>query len=484
MQPQNLKLGGGPGETILHPLVLLALVLAIVLIFCLRQNRIIVPVLCMAFLVPLGQEFVFASVHILVLRVIILAGLVRTVLLRTPAERPLFAQGFNALDKVFVCWTFFHVITFLILFSFRMEAVINRIAFMWDAIGGYFLLRFVIRDREDVERVIRTLTFIALVVAVAMLCECIWMRNVFGLLGGVSSSPEMRTGHVRAQGPFAHSLLAGTFGATLIPLFVLLWHGGKARLVAGAGILSATAITIMAGSSTPLLAYAAGICAICMWPLRNKMRLVRWGIVLGLIGLQVVMKAPVWFLMTHVNLMDASSGYHRAMLIDQFIRNFPDWWLIGTNGNGSWGWGMWDTANQYVKEGEHAGLGAFVCFLALISISFSRIGKAIKTLGTDREQQWFFWSLGAALFAHVVGFLGIGYYDQSQVGWYGLLAMITAATGTVIARKTEPAEARVTYSSPRPVQFSISAPISHSHQSLLTNGNGLKLRSIKLIRKE
>jgi hypothetical protein len=35
--------------------------------------------------------------------------------------------------------------------------------------------------------------------------------------------------------------------------------------------------------------------------------------------------------------------------------------------------------------------------------------------------------LGSALFAHVVAFVGISYWDQTQVVWYGLLAAISAA---------------------------------------------------------
>jgi hypothetical protein len=35
--------------------------------------------------------------------------------------------------------------------------------------------------------------------------------------------------------------------------------------------------------------------------------------------------------------------------------------------------------------------------------------------------------MGAALFANVVAFFGISYFDQTMVAWYGLLAMIPTA---------------------------------------------------------
>ena len=71
------------------------------------------------------------------------------------------------------------------------------------------------------------------------------------------------------------------------------------------------------------------------------------------------MKAPVWFLISHVDLVGGSSGYHHASVIDQFIRNFFDWWLVGTYDNGSWGWDMWDSV-QPVCAGRRIGRADYI----------------------------------------------------------------------------------------------------------------------------
>jgi hypothetical protein len=270
-----------------------------------------------------------------------------------------------------------------------------------------------------------------------MLIERYEMINVFGLLEGMRVVPEMRDGLVRAQATFSHPLLAGTFGATLLPLFFLYWNKGKSKAVAILGILGATIMVICASSSTPFLAYAAGIGAVCFWPFRKQMRLFRWGIVIALVGMQLIMKAPVWFVIGHISLFGSSSSDHRAYLIDVFIRHFSDWWLVGTNSAGNWGWDMWDTSNQYVAEGESGGLATFICFIAMIAICFSRIGKARKAVEGDREKEWYFWFLGAALFSHVVGFFGISYFDQTRMTWYALLVMIVAATVPALATNKE-----------------------------------------------
>jgi hypothetical protein len=158
------------------------------------------------------------------------------------------------------------------------------------------------------------------------------------------------------------------------------------------------------------------------------MRNLRWGIVGFLVAAQMVMKAPVWFLIAHMDVVGASSGYHRAELVDVFIKHFFDWWLVGTKDSGTWGWEMFDTSNQYVSRGESGGILGLVFFIAIISRAFARIGIARKD-AVDRRAQWRLWCLGAALFAHVVGFFGISYWDQTEIAWYAVLAVISASTG-------------------------------------------------------
>ncbi len=255
---------------------------------------------------------------------------------------------------------------------------------------------------------------------------------------------------MRSQGPFEHELLAGTFGATLFPLFFLLWKSGKSRLLGVAGMIAATVIVLTSSSSTPVLAYGAALIAICAWPLRGAMRTVRWGIVAGLVALQLVMKAPVWFAIQHIDIVGGSSGYHRAMLINDFIMHFRDWWLMGTTENARWGFNMWDLCNQYVYEGQLGGLASFICFLALICICFSRIGTARKAVEGDRNKEWYFWLLGGALFSHVVAFFGVSYFDQTRFSWFALLGMIVTATAAYLPEKV-PAPKAVRLPATRPV---------------------------------
>ena len=77
MQPENLKFGGGSAESTLHPAVLVAMIIAVLLILFYRKKYAIVPVLVMSFLIPLGQQFTVGGLHVFVMRIVILAALIR-----------------------------------------------------------------------------------------------------------------------------------------------------------------------------------------------------------------------------------------------------------------------------------------------------------------------------------------------------------------------------------------------------------------------
>jgi len=64
-------------------------------------------------------------------------------------------------------------------------------------------------------------------------------------------------------------------------------------------------------------------------------------------------------------------------------------------------------------------------FIAILVYGFKYLGIA-RRAATEKHESLFFWSLAVALCAHVVSFFGISYWDQSIVGWYVLLAFISA----------------------------------------------------------
>ena len=442
MQSENNNFGGGVAATLLHPAVAVAMVIIVVLTFLLPRKYVIFPFLLGTVLIPLPQELYIAGAHLFVFRILILSGCLRMLWAKLSSKIPIFVGGLNAVDRLFFSWAIFRAAAPIILFHFASGALVYQIGGIWDEIGGYFLLRYLIQDEADLFRAIKAFVPIVAILSVTMLGEKIIHQNVIGYLGGIPVTIDIREGAIRSHGSFAVSITAGAFGATLLCLFALLWKNTDSKLVAIVGLIGASIITATSASSTPVLAYGAGILAICLWPVRDRMRPIRIGLVVMLVGLHLVMKAPVWFLIAHVDMVAGNSGYHRAMLIDTFVRHFWDWWLIGTDDAINWGFDMWDLSNQFVAEGETGGVIVFVLFIAIISKSFGRIGTARKMVRGNSKKEWLLWLLGAALFSNCVAYFGISYFDQVKISWYVLLVMITVATGPILsAEKLESAGA-------------------------------------------
>lgn len=434
-KPQSHTFGGGISQTTIHPVALAVVLIAMLLILVLPRKYAIFPLLCAIFFVPLGQSVFALGVHWLAPRIIVLTGLLRVAILKAQSKTELITDWPNPADRAFIGCVLCEAVAFVLLYR-QTDALVNQFGFLIDFLCAYVVLRVLIKDEADVYRALKCMAVITVVLGLCMVREQLTVKNIFGLLGGFPLVPEIREGKIRSQASFQHSLTAGTFAATLVPLFLFLWVKGRARLMSLLGLFGCTVMTICSNSSTPLLAYVAGVFAICFWPFRRKMRAVRWGMVVSLLLLQLCMKAPVWMLIARVDLTGGSSGYHRAELVDQFIRHFSDWWLIGTKDAATWGWDLWDQQNQYVDVGETGGLAAFVLFIAMITRACARIGNARK-LASRRKEEWGLWLLGSAMFANLVGFFGINYFDQSKVGWFVLLAAISAATAPFL-RSPEP----------------------------------------------
>jgi hypothetical protein len=423
MQPEHLIFGGGAVESRLQPFVAVCMIIAILLILLLPRNKVIVAFLLSFFTIPLAQVIVVGSLHFPVLRILMLAGLVRMVLSSASSGAKL-PGGFNAVDRVVVLWT----ISLFIVLSLQwleLPAFVKFVADFIDALGGYLVLRFLIPDSETVKRTIKVLALICVIQGVCMVSEQFTHQNVFASLG--MNQPALRDGHIRSEGTLG-TLYGGTFAGVLMPMFLWLWNEGKSRMAACAGIVGATAMVFASHASTSWLAYAAGLGGLCFWPLRDRMRLLRFGIVGILVGLHLVMHGPVWSLIEKIDLTGGSSSYHRYMLVDNCIRHFSDWWLLGYKNYGDWGFDMWDLCNQFVAVALTGGLISLILFIMIYSRGFSAIGKARKLADGDKAEEWFLWCLGSTLFANIVASFGINYMVQLETALFALLACISVAT--------------------------------------------------------
>lgn len=406
-----------------HPLVALAMLIAVGLILALPRKKAIAPFLLAFFSIPVGQVLVLGGVHLTMHQILILTVLGRMIAFRSSSSKKRFEGGFNELDKVVVLWTLSALIIFSLEFM-DMQALIKGLGDLVVSLGGYLAVRFLIPDRETVRRTVKVLAVICVIQGVCMVSEQFTRQNVFSFLGAYLS--EIREGHVRSQGAMG-ALYGGPFAGILIPLFLWLWTEKRSRMAACAGLAGATAMVWASHASTSWMAYGGSLVGLGFWPLRKHMRLLRWGLVVILVGLHLSMNGPVWSLISKIDLTGGSSSYHRYYLVDNCIRHFSDWWLLGYKDYGSWGFDMWDLCNQFVVNALTGGLVTLVLYITIFKRSFRVIGIARKRAEGDRRQEWIFWCLGSALFANIVASFGINYMVHLMMGFFPLLVFVSVA---------------------------------------------------------
>lgn len=413
------------------------LVANVVAMLLIPRRWIPLPLLIGACYIGHNQTFELGPFHFSIVRTLIATGLVRVIL---RGER--LAGPINSLDRVLVLWAAWMLIASLF-HEDPSTALVNRLGLIYDACGIYFLVRAGCQSLDDVKGLCRFTAILLLPVAFEMIYEQWTASNLFYALGGVSLHPAIRRGHLRAQGPFAHSILAGSMGAVCLPLVVPLWL--KYRKAALIGIGSCLVMIGASASSGPILSMMAALTALCMYRYRHRMQLVRWLLVLGYLALDVVMNDPAYYIVARIDFVGGSTGWFRARLIQSALEHISEWWLTGTDYTRHWmATGVYWSADQaditchYLEMGVLGGLLLMLLFMAILAIGFSYVSQTLRQMPELTPQSRFMlWGLGSALFAHAVTFFSISYFDQSVVFFYLTLAAIGSVRSHMVFQARE-----------------------------------------------
>jgi hypothetical protein len=404
-------------HTTVHPVGLTLLVLCCAALVGLPRRLAIVPILVMALLIPSAQRIVVVSLDFTYLRILIIVGVLR-VLARSEHG----CITWWKLDALVPAWAF-------ALFAASMirtggNVLEYQCGVTLDAVGAYFLLRCLFKGWDDVVVVAQTCALMSVPLALAFLLEHATQRNLFSVFGGVQEVTGIRQDRLRCMGPYNHPILAGCVWASLAPLCAALWFRGLWRKVqAGTGIVCSLLIVYCSASSTPLLGVLTGAVAFAAFPLRNHTRLIRWGLACSLIGLHLVMNAPVWHLIARISAVGGSTGYHRFLLIDNFVNRFAEWAFMGTNSTAHWFWGGQDVTNHFVMQGVRGGFLTFAFFVAGVALAFGAAGRARRIASPDRQGELVAWSVGVSLLVHCACFIGVSYFGQITMLWFMTLAI-------------------------------------------------------------
>ena len=409
----------GYNQTVLNPIGLTFVILMAILFLAFPKRYALLPIIATACFITHRQRIVLAGLDFSMLRIMIIVGFIRTIMRSEYRNLKL-----NRIDKTVIGWVIVSLITGTLLWK-TGSAFINRLGTAYDILGLYFLFRIFIRHIEDMEIIVKTLVIMAIPIAVIMTIEQVNGRNLFYFLGGVPKYTMLRDGRLRSQAAFSHPILAGTYGAFLLPMVIGYWQLRKQTVFAIIGVIAATIITVTSSSSGPVIAYGAGLIGLFMWKFRMKTRFIFWCGILGLFSLNMVMKAPVWHLISRIHAVGGSTAYYRYRLIDAAVNNFKEWWLFGTKSTAHWGYGLQDLTNMYIAEGVGGGILRLILFLTILILCFKAIGFVVKMPGKYKPKQMFIWGIGSSLFVHAVSFMSVSYFGQFVLFLYMTFAFIS-----------------------------------------------------------
>ena len=406
----------------MHPIALLLLCALCVIVVFGRGAYAAAALIAGTCLMTMGQAIVVGPFTFHFVRLVILVGFLRTIV-----KGELFRLRLTGMDSAVLGWLFILMITSVGHASPR-EHFVGTLGTGFNTALAYFVFRALVGSVDDIVEVGKWLIAILLVLAVAMLVEQSSGHSMFEVFGGVLT--EVRNDRIRAMGPFRHPILAGSVGATLIPLVFALRY--RWRAWSTVGIVGCLVISLASASSGPLLALGAGIFALSLWKYRDNLRSIIWMGVAALLLLDLVMKDPVWYLMARIDLVGGSTGWHRAYLIDMAIAHFGEWWLAGTDYTRHWmptgvsySPDHSDMTNHYIWLGVGGGIGLVAGYVWTLVMAFKAVGRVLKRdHGAPAGDRFVVWALGSVLFSHVVNSLSIAYFDQSVVLIYFVLACI------------------------------------------------------------
>jgi len=411
--------------------------LVCVLQLALPRRWAILPLLLTFSLMTRGQVLDVFGANFTVLRIVVGVGVLR-VLLRS--EGP--THGNNAIDAWMVVWAFWLLFTA----TFHVDGeFVRRAGLVWDYLGVYFLSRIFLTTTDDVIRGFSMVCLLLIPAAISMVIEKTSGHNSFAVLGGVPELAAVRAeGQIRASGPYAHAVLAGTVGATLL---ALAWCVRNASPVAAlSGAVCGLAMVLTASSSGPLLMVVFTLCAALLWAFRQHLSGIRWLVLTGIAGLALVMKDPVYFLMARVDITGGSTGWYRAQLIRSSIEHIDEWWLVGTDYTRHWMYSgnpanpnSADITNQYLANGVMGGLPLMAIFIMVLLSAFRRVGRAVDAASRlSAADQYVVWIIGACLFGHAMNFVSVTFWDHSIASFLLLLGAIGAIQSEAEAQSSLP----------------------------------------------
>lgn len=396
------------------PSVLLAIVLCSFLIIVPRRFFLF-PFIMVACFVPMNQRSILFGLDFTLLRMLMLVGIMKLTLMSE-----IRIIQWNRFDRLILIWAIIGSLVYIIQQA-TFGAIINRFGFMFDSLGMYWLFRQVVRDWEDVYLVVKIFAIFAIITAPLIALEKFQGSSFFSLFGPVQGA--FHRGRFRAAGPFPHFIMMGCFWALVLPFFYARIKVMKKNMLYWLACFSSLSSIYFSASSTPIMTVGAIIIFWLLYSYRmhgNKIFKITCCI---LFLLHLIMKAPVWHLMSRVDIFGGSTGWHRYYLFDSFVNHVSEWLILGTKSTAHWGRGLTDITNQFVLEGVRGGMITLIIFIMII-YGAVKIPGNLSLGNIAPEAKWMSWAICVAMLGHFATFWGVSYFGQINMLLYFTFSLV------------------------------------------------------------
>ncbi|HSW67307.1 MAG TPA: hypothetical protein VLH16_01865 [Bacteroidales bacterium] len=414
-------------------------------IFLLNRKYAILCFIIGILYIPQTQSIYFLNINLFPIRILEVIGFLRVV-----CRKELVLSGKNKIDFCFTL-LFSYMLCMYLLFSEKI--LFYQLAPSVDALLCYYTFKGLIKNLHDVCYILYSTIFLMIPFTGMLAVESLTAKNPFYLLGAEEYSVMFREGYPRCIGSFRHPSLLGSFGASILPMYIGYYFYGQQKKMTLLGIALCIVIVLLSNSGGPYTAIAICILGWSCWYLKKRMKLITACFVIMIILVGFYMKAPIWYLLERISIFSGGDGWHRSYLIDIAFKNLDKWWFSGMDLEQTSEWfpytiytGAADIINQYIYYGLTAGLGATILFIILIILCFNYVMINVSFVrhsrGSRPGEDKFLWGFGVMLLVHSFNLIGITYFDQMYMVWYMHIAIIaslcqnfTSSHNIVIERK-------------------------------------------------
>lgn len=396
------------------PTIILLVVMSLSLIV-IPKRLLYYPLIIGACMVPMNQRTEILTLDFTILRILIIVCVLRLLIRRETTQ-----IHWNYFDKLILIWNLVGTFVYVIQWG-TLSAFILKCGVMYDCLGTYWIFRQLINSWDDIRDTIKAFALMAIISAPLIAMEKYRETSFYSYFGEVGA--RFHRGRFRCAGPFPHSIMMGAFWATLLPLFYSVIKTKEKVIFLFFGIISALICVYYSGSSTPFFTVFAVCLLWHLYKFRTYGKLIFAMFLSTIFFLHIIMKAPVWHLISRIDIFGGSTGWHRYRLIDAFINNANDWIFLGIKTTANWGPQLFDITNQFVLEGVRGGLVTLLIFI-IILYNAVRIPGICSLNYEENEIKWLSWGICVSLLGHYVTFLGVSYFGQINLLFYMMMAFV------------------------------------------------------------